>query len=1009
MEETEFGDTLLGETDATGRNSSSSEPVRLLKGDSLGRYVVLDVLGSGGMGVVYAAYDPELERRVAIKLLRPALIGSIDTSKGRGRLMREAQALARLQHPNVITVHDVGEHEGQVFVAMEFIDGVTFQQWLRSENRSWREIVAVMREAGRGLHAAHVKDMVHRDFKPDNLMIEPSEGGGPPRRILVMDFGLATPTGSQTGIDPEISSQVSTSSLTSSEFLANLTRTGAVMGTPAYMAPEQHAGRPTDSRSDQFAFCVTLYEALYGQRPFPADSLPALVAAVTRGEFQSVPAGSRVPRWLREIVVRGLAPKPADRWPSLADLDDALSRDPTRTRRRIVAVGLGLAGIGAVYGSNLVVERQRLAECRRSAAAIDEVWNDEVRQQTREGMLETGLSYAPSTWAHLEPRLDERAQQWKDLRYESCAEPNSVPPSLHARQDECFDTTLTMLRGELRLLAEADAAVLNRAIQAVTARFRVTPCADPAQLRHRMPLPDDPELAERVAQIRARLEQASNLRASGHFKDALALLEDNLPEARALEHKHLLASALVRQGRTLYAIGRYDDAAAQLEEGFFVARAAGADALASYAARVLVELVGHDLAQHTQGRRWARHAEILANAAALDEVQHARIELNLGTLEFGAGNYKEALERMSSALEVFRRVLGDDSSRTSDTLKTMAVVHDRLGEPVRATENLELVLTRYKESYGLDHPETGSAHNDLAAALLNIGEYERAREHLERSVEIFDTAGLDGKLGAPLDNLVLVSRVTGRLDEGLKISDRALAIRRKTLPTDHPDIGNALINRGQTLATMGDMKAAIDNYEEALGVYERSLGKDHARIADAVYTLALPVGELGDHERALALHERGLKIRRVTLPDAHSSVAWSVLGVAMEAHYVGRHDLILREAAPLVDTINDGALLPEDGRGALMMLVGEAYLASDQAQTALPWMQRAKEMASRSEQMPTNQAEIDFALARALWATDTDRERAKALVRDALKLLGTADFVQPGQVEQLEQWLQEHP
>ena len=1009
MEETELGDTLFGDTEATGRMSTAAEPIRLLKGDSLGRYVVLDVLGSGGMGVVYAAYDPELERRVAIKLLRPNLSGAVDTSKGRGRLIREAQALARLQHPNVITVHDVGEHEGQVFVAMEFIDGVTFQQWLRSQTRSWREIVAVMRRAGQGLHAAHVKDMVHRDFKPDNLMLEAADASGAPRRVLVMDFGLATPTGSQVGLDPELDTHVSASSLSSAEFLANLTRTGAVMGTPAYMAPEQHSGRPTDARCDQFAFCVTLYEALYGQRPFPSDSLPTLVAAVTRGEIQPPPAGSRVPRWLREVVVRGLAPKPEDRWPSLAALDDALGRDPTRTRRRIVAAGLGLTALGAVYGTNLVMERQRLAECRRSAAAIDEVWNDESRARTHEGMLDTGLSYAESTWAHLEPRLDERAREWKDQRYESCAEPNTISASLHARRDECFATSLAMLNSELELLANADSVVLNRAIDSVNSHIRVAPCTDPVQLRHRIPLPEEPALASRVAAVREQLDRASMLRAAGHYDDALALVEANLAEARELEQEHLVAAALVKRGRVRYSQGKLDEAAADLEEGFFVARSAGADALASFAARILIRLVGHDLTQHAQGRRWARHSEILAKSASLDEVQLARLEHDRGLLEFGAGNYAAALERYGNALEVFRRELGERSSRTSDSLKAMAVVYDRMGEPVRATENLKLVLTRYRESYGEEHPETGSAHNDLAAALLSIGEYDRARTHLERAIEIFERARLDGRLGAPLDNLVLVSRVTGRLEEALKISDRALAIRRKTLPEDHPDIGNALLNRGQTLATMGDNAAAIDNYEQALSQYERSLGKDHARVADALYTLALPVGETGDHARALALHRRGLKIRRATLPESHPNMAWSVLGVAMEANYEGQYDLIILEAEPAVEVINDDELLPPDGRGALMMLIGEAYLAGGQAQTALKWMQRATELVRGTEQLPTNRAELDFALARALWATGADRERARALVRDGVKLLRTADYVQPGQIEQLEKWLEEHP
>ena len=384
MEETEVG-TLDGSS--TGRRPH--EPRRLAKGDVVGRYVIVDMLGAGGMGVVHAAYDPELDRRVALKLLQPREAGST-ASKGRARLVREAQALARLNHPNVVTVHDVGEHEGRVFVAMEFIDGITLKAWMKQGPHSWQDVVDVMTRAGRGLVAAHAKEMSHRDFKPDNVMLQ---GDGPTRRVVVMDFGLATaPTLSTDSVDfdPETSASAP---LAASLDLDFLTRTGAVMGTPAYMAPEQHAGSP-GAQSDQFSYCVTLYEALYGKRPYRGATLAEQVATVTRGELDPAPANDTVPAWLREVVVRGLAPSPEARWPSMRALLEAMHPAPSRSRSFVVA-GLTLAAVGAgVLATDRIQTRRTARACDDEAALIEAVWSEAQRSIVRDAFASSPLPYA---------------------------------------------------------------------------------------------------------------------------------------------------------------------------------------------------------------------------------------------------------------------------------------------------------------------------------------------------------------------------------------------------------------------------------------------------------------------------------------------------------------------------------------------------------------------------------------------------------------------------------------
>ena len=293
----------------------------------IGRFVVLKRLGEGGMGVVYAAYDSELDRKIAIKLLHPEASIDGSTDQATARLMREAQALARVSHPNVVQIYEVGAHGSEVYVAMEFVDGVTLSEWLSStKDPPWREVLDVFIPAGRGLAAAHAKKLVHRDFKPANVLV--AEDG----QVRVLDFGLARRVRS-----PRAASDLTKTNTQSGASNLNLTITnaGVRLGTPAYMAPEQHLGDDVDARTDQFCFCIALYEALYGQRPFPGNNMTALAMNVTQGKMHRAPKGSKVPDWLRRIVVRGLEVDPENRWPSMEALLEQLGRDPGAKRRRM--------------------------------------------------------------------------------------------------------------------------------------------------------------------------------------------------------------------------------------------------------------------------------------------------------------------------------------------------------------------------------------------------------------------------------------------------------------------------------------------------------------------------------------------------------------------------------------------------------------------------------------------------------------------------------------------------
>jgi serine/threonine protein kinase len=309
--------------------------VPLGRGTELGRYVVLEHLGSGGLGDVFTAWDPELDRKVALKLLKSSAYGRVDLSRLHGRLLREAQAMARLSHPNVVIVHDVGLSDSRIFIAMEFVDGHTLKDWVKEKQRPWKVIRDALLQAGEGLIAAHNAGLVHRDFKPSNVLVD-HEG-----RVRVLDFGLARrPTDERNSIDEamEISDPGTSGRALIDE---SITQTGTVLGTPAYMAPEQYSQEMVDNLADQFAFCVTAFEAFYGQRPFQGKG-EDLVQAILQGQITWPKDQGKIPKFMRKAILRGLSVDPSQRFPSMRDLLKAMQADRRSKRTMFAALGFSV-------------------------------------------------------------------------------------------------------------------------------------------------------------------------------------------------------------------------------------------------------------------------------------------------------------------------------------------------------------------------------------------------------------------------------------------------------------------------------------------------------------------------------------------------------------------------------------------------------------------------------------------------------------------------------------------
>jgi hypothetical protein len=529
-------------------------------------YVVLAPLGAGGMGGGgRRRTDPELDRKVALKLLRDGGGGprsSVGCSDPRAdaRLLREAQALAQLAHPNVVAVHDVGTVDERVYVAMEFIAGETLQGWLERIPRGWREVLRLALEAGDGLAAAHAAGLVHRDFKPDNVMV------GDDGRVRVMDFGLAR------AALPGDAAAAAASQVHAGALGTALTRIGALMGTPRTMAPEQWEGRETDARTDQFAFCVTLWEAIHGTPPFAGDTLFSLCHAVTHGERRPPPPGSRAPAWLRRALDRGLSRDPDQRWPSMAALLAALRDDPTRRRRWALAgaavalaAALGFAGWRVDHG-------QRIAACEATAAAIDEVWNPAARSSITEGMRATGAAFAERSAELTTTRLDALARGWSTARRDGCIAATvdgTLSAELEQRSEACLDELRAEIGALVEVLQRPDRPLVATIVE-VTANLREpASCLDPTRLG----APEAMSAAEReqARAIRRSFARASSLRVAADYEAAQAVVDEARARADALGLASLRARARELAAGLLNDRGDFAGSRAANEEAYLIA------------------------------------------------------------------------------------------------------------------------------------------------------------------------------------------------------------------------------------------------------------------------------------------------------------------------------------------------------------------------------------------------------------------------------------------------------
>lgn len=874
------------------------------RGDAIGRFIVLDVVGSGTMGVVYAAYDPQLDRKVALKLLHA---DERQAAARRERLLHEAQAMARIDHPNVIKVHEVGTQRDDVYVAMEFAEAGTLRHWLQAP-RTHAEVIEMFVQAGRGLAAAHAAGLVHRDFKPDNVLVTKH---GVAR---VADFGLV-------GRSAEDAHALPSGPL-------DLTGTGLV-GTPRYMAPEQLVDRVATARSDQFGFCVALYEAVYGQPPFAGDDLEELTRNVLAGELV-VPPSSAAPARVRQALARGLASDPEARWPTMT----ALLAELAPPARRVVWPYAAVAAVVAVAAGALLWREQAASPpCSTTAAdRAGAVWSAQAQSAIRDRFAATGRTFAERASDRVGDALEAYRRRWVDLTTDACqAERDAgrpVPP-LIVRRRACLDSRLDALRGLVATLAsEATTDLVDHADEVSRALPDLGSCSTAA--------PDLPSPAQAplISKFEVELGNAELHAIAGDHARARA-------EATAIDRtaEALGWPPLQVHARTLLGNIQLD----RLEPA--------RDSLLDVAELALTHGLVHDA--------------IAALSLALE-----------------AAGLEHSADSITSLAHIARgaaRGMHDRRLEVQvDTSVARAWIHAG-----RWTEGLAGCRAAVTAADQLDDNNAQSKATDcLVEALTLLGHYTELQPIIERKIsEATRSCGEDcPKLADFLTVAAVIARRQGNLAQARSYAERSLAIYTKNYGEHHTKLADSLEELGEIASAEGDREGARRLSERALAVIDESQPAQIVTAMSLHVHLAMAAASLGrDHRSEAVTHfERAAALARrfeggnspalgIILFNYGQVKADDDLDAGLEMIKTARdilernHDRRARHASSMLFVIAD-----HHDRFSDMVVYGEQALASFEADTE-----------------PGERAMIEWGLARALVATGGDRVRARQLAGDA--------------------------
>ncbi len=912
--------------------SSDTRPALPVGVEVAGRYRVSRLLGRGGMGEVHEAWDLNLERRVAVKVLLPRGHDREDIERRIARLVRESKAMARLRHPNVVAVHDAGSWEGHAFVVMELVDGQTLRSWLVRRRREWADVVAMFAGAGHGLAAAHAVGIVHRDFKPDNVLVDEHD------RPQVTDFGLARlvdDTMAWSGRSPASAESPEAGTIEWNgviEFDASgsLTQTGAAVGTPAYMAPEQFRGQAVDARADVFGFCVALYEGLVGRRPFVGDTPRAILEAQWRGPATKPLDEAGVPRFVRDAIVAGLQVDPRARPASMGVLLQRLQPRPRR-RRWLVATTLGVVAVAAA-GAFAYARTRSIDPC----ALGEDPWDDERRRR-----IAAAHADAAQPWARAETRIDRFAAEW-----------NGEWSSVCGIEHPDVDTELrrACLLGQRRaftaVMAGLDAGTidLDAAIAGIP---RTRECSGERDLATSVPVPDDPSIAGEVEDIRTELAEIEGLLEAGQARELGGRVDALLERARATTFRPIEAEVSFTRAIVQDQLGDHRAARTTMVEAANAASAGGHDVLAANAWIWLVEVDGQDLLDFERGREAAAQARAAierVGASPEAEVLTTHLRYQSAVLAWRSGHTLEALDE----LQAVRPLAETHAPELVDqTLEGIGLVLDDLGRSDEALTIHRELMQRRIAQYGPDHPILATSYANVAAALMQQGE----------------------------------------LDEALESVDAQLRVTAAAVGEEHPDYGLALHNRGVILHGLARWDEALEDQRAAGRIFTAAFGAESSQAAVAIEHEAGVLQSMGRFDEALVLMRRALDIHRHQ--QLWKDSARCEMNLADLLRESGHPDDALIPARNAAATFEEHAPGVPEHAYALTVL-GEVELVLGRPGNATVQLERAVEMFDRGAWLPEEAALARFLLARALVASGGDAARARTLAEGAVEQWNSA-------------------
>ncbi len=835
----------------------------------IAQYQLLDKIGGGGMGLVFGAWDPSLDRKIAIKVLRDAW------SSGAGeQLRREAIALARLRHPAVVSVFEVGEHEGQVYLAMEYVEGETLRAWSRrwraEEPRDPSRLLDVFVEAARGLAAAHVAEVVHRDVKPENIMID-ADG-----RARLMDFGLArrTTATETTGADePRGRSSADTES------------TVGLFGTPAYMAPEQLRGQSAGPAVDQFGLAACLYEALSGRRVRPILESEDVVL-----DFEGL-------RRFEPVLRRGLQDDPSARFGSMEAFADALGALRRRPGHR---AGLWIGGIVAAAGVSVGVyaSTREPQQCSASADRLEEVWNATRAQGLEEALVDPARPWTRSAWSRAREALDEYGQEWTALHRDTCKAGRVHGEISDAQMDQrmaCLSDRRQRLDALASLLQTDGVPALASAETALDALPDLQACSDPAYLERQGHAPRDADAAEAVGQ---RLAEAATLQARGAPERARDVARAALELARRSDDAGAEARALLAVGTSHATLHESRDAHAHLVEAYERARAIPLLDVAAQAAGELARVSGLTQTRFDEGLWWLRIADLEARGLGrhdldlerdliatqlfqesgrsadaltraerleealpdLDAVARARVELRLGWLHLQTGDHPGGTVLVEAAARRLQDVLGEDHPANADAHKQLSFAARVRGDTPLALSHAQRALALAESGVGARHVSLATYLASLAMGHFNRGDIDAAVAAIDRGLELdepypleaVDRAKLYGRQGD-----VLVAR---DIHGALEAQTRAHTIARDAVGEQHRDTIGYLAARGEVLGELGHADEAQDALRTSLLLGRAVLGSEHPNVGAIHAAFGKEYQRQGDLEQALEHHRASVEI-----------------------------------------------------------------------------------------------------------------------------------------------------